>query len=95
MNTAQPSEAAKPARCRSAQDSPNGNSLPAHLDDLRILLAAEAAQLLNTTVGALDHQRATGKGPPFIRLSVRRIGYRVSDLRRWLDARTERPANAA
>jgi hypothetical protein len=32
--------------------------------------------------------RATGDGPPFVRLGRRRVVYRVADIERWLAART-------
>jgi hypothetical protein len=32
--------------------------------------------------------RASGQGPPFIRLGPRRIVYRISDVERWLAERT-------
>jgi len=32
--------------------------------------------------------RASGGGPPFVRLGRRRVVYRVADVERWLAART-------
>jgi helix-turn-helix protein len=32
--------------------------------------------------------RATGDGPPFVRLGRRRVVYRVADIERWLTERT-------
>ena len=32
--------------------------------------------------------RASGGGPPFIRLGRRRVAYRVADVERWLQERT-------
>ena len=43
----------------------------------------------------MDRWRAAGEGPRFIRLSARRIGYRLSDLRAWIESRAEGGARAA
>jgi len=32
--------------------------------------------------------RASGGGPPFVRLGRRRVAYRVADVERWLQERT-------
>ena len=36
----------------------------------------------------LERKALDGSGPPFVRLSTRRLGYRVRDLEAWLEART-------
>ena len=58
-------------------------------DELRVLTAAEASKLLTVSIPVMERWRRAGCGPQFIRLSVRRVGYRLSDLRSWLAARTE------
>ena len=42
-----------------------------------------------------ERMRREGLLPPAIRLTGRTLGFRKRDLDAWLDARTERPANAA
>ena len=37
-----------------------------------------------------ERWRATGEGPPFVRLGQRKIAYRASDCERWAAARTFR-----
>jgi predicted DNA-binding transcriptional regulator AlpA len=37
-----------------------------------------------------ERWRATGEGPPFVRLGKRKIAYRASDCERWAAARTFR-----
>lgn len=65
------------------------------LNDLRVLTAPEASELLSVSIPVMDRWRAAGEGPRFIRLSARRIGYRLSDLRAWIESRAEGGARAA
>lgn len=65
------------------------------LDELRVLSRAEAAELLGLSVPLLERHAAAGTGPAFVRLSARRLGYRVADLRAWLAERTENGATRA
>jgi predicted DNA-binding transcriptional regulator AlpA len=53
-----------------------------------ILSEKELAEWLATSCPTLQRQRSKGSGPPFIRLSARRVGYRKSAVEKWLDART-------
>lgn len=46
---------------------------------------------ISTPVGTLANWRSAGKGPPFIRISPKKIRYRRSDLERWLQERTHTP----
>jgi predicted DNA-binding transcriptional regulator AlpA len=46
------------------------------------------AKWINTSCPTLQRQRSDGSGPPFIQLSERRIGYRKSEVERWLASRT-------
>ena len=57
------------------------------LDDLRVLTSAETARLLTVSAPVMERWRAAGTGPRFVRLSARRIGYRVEDLRTWMTGR--------
>lgn len=51
-----------------------------------LLHTAEAARLLKTSVVTLERWRALRAGPPFVRLGVRSIRYRMADLQAWIDA---------
>lgn len=64
----------------------------------RILRTNEAAEYTGFAVSTLEKKRHDGGGPPFVRLSARAVGYFVTDLDEWLNARraqstsTPRPA---
>ena len=67
--------------------------MPVNTDGL--LREGEAAEVL----GLLSQQtlslwRAKSAGPPYIRVGVRAIRYRRSDLDSWLEQRTVRPEAA-
>jgi len=60
-------------------------TLPAYLTP------AETRDFLRTSTQTLANWRSRGGGPPFVRVGSGKramIRYRVSDLTRWLDART-------
>ena len=59
-----------------------------HTDLDPILCEKELAKWLETSRPTLQRQRSDGSGPPFIKLSERRIGYRKSEVERWLALRT-------
>lgn len=65
------------------------------VSDLRVLTAAEASALLTVSLPVMERMRARGTGPRFIRLSARRVGYRVADLRTWIEAQAEGGKQAA
>jgi predicted DNA-binding transcriptional regulator AlpA len=48
----------------------------------------ETAQWLRCSTRTLQRLLETGEGPPVIRLSERRLIFRLSDLQRWLASRT-------
>lgn len=52
-----------------------------------VMRVAEAARLLGLSASTLNKFRLSGLGPPFIRLGSRAVGYRLSDIEIWLDAR--------
>lgn len=52
------------------------------------LAPRETAAHLGLSERTLERMRADGAGPPFTRLGVRRIAYRVSDIEEWAAART-------
>ena len=54
----------------------------------------EAAEQLGVSVHALRKWRRLGKGPRWVRLGERLVGYRESDLSRFLDENTVEPERA-
>ena len=65
------------------------------MNELQVLTLSEASSLLSVSIPVMDRWRAAGEGPRFIRLSARRIGYRLSDLRAWIESRAQGGARAA
>lgn len=61
---------------------------PPDLEEL--LTPQQVADYRGTTVAVLAQERHKGAGPTFIR-DGRRVRYRVSDIRAYLDANTETP----
>lgn len=59
---------------------------------VRVLNRSETLKLLGLSDRTWDRLEAAGDTPIKTRISQNRIGYRVSDLERWLDARREQPA---
>lgn len=57
----------------------------------RVVSEARAAEILGYSKDTLRREFRAGRGPPRVRLSARRIGYRLSVLYALLDARTEQP----
>jgi predicted DNA-binding transcriptional regulator AlpA len=57
------------------------------VEDQRVLTVIEAARLIGVSLATLKRIFADGGGPPIVQISKRRVGIRVSDLRRWLDSR--------
>jgi predicted DNA-binding transcriptional regulator AlpA len=53
-----------------------------------ILSEREYRAWLGISAPTAQRQRSEGSGPPFIRLSERRVGYRRSAVERWLETRT-------
>jgi predicted DNA-binding transcriptional regulator AlpA len=70
----------------------HGTNDPNRNDDLRVLSRRELIDLLGMSEQTFARLEARGEGPPKIRLSPRRIGYRVCDLKAWQDARLEKGA---
>jgi predicted DNA-binding transcriptional regulator AlpA len=60
----------------------------------RVIAEHAAAAMMGISLPTLRRRVRAGNGPPVIRLSERRIGYRLRDLRKWLDANTEQPTAA-
>jgi predicted DNA-binding transcriptional regulator AlpA len=57
----------------------------------RVLTEAEAARIMGCSQDTLRREFRAGNSPPRIRISGRRIGYRLSAIYAWLDARIEKP----
>jgi predicted DNA-binding transcriptional regulator AlpA len=58
----------------------------------RVLTENEAAEFLGLSKDSLRREFRAGRAPPRVRLSLRRIGYRLSDIHRFLEQRLEQPA---
>lgn len=55
----------------------------------RVLRTREASEYVALSTSNLEKMRARGRGPRFIRLGKRAVGYRIEDLDAWLDGRSE------
>lgn len=56
-------------------------------ESVRIVDEPTAIKLAGVSSRTWDRMRARGETPPITKLSERRIGYRVIDIRDWLDRR--------
>jgi predicted DNA-binding transcriptional regulator AlpA len=56
-------------------------------DLVRVVDEQTAILLTGVSPRTWDRMRARGEAPPATKLSERRIGYRIVDLKAWLDAR--------
>jgi len=54
----------------------------------RVITESEAARHCGLSVAHFRRLRKNAKGPRYVQLGVRRIGYRIGDLLAWLDDRT-------
>ena len=52
----------------------------------RVLRTPAAAEYVGLSPATLEKQRLVGKGPRFIRLGNRAVGYEVRDLDAWIEA---------
>lgn len=57
------------------------------INSVKVLNRRDAIQHLGVSERTFERIEAAGDGPAKTRLSEGRIGYRVSDLETWLDAR--------
>jgi predicted DNA-binding transcriptional regulator AlpA len=57
------------------------------LDSVRVLNRHETFKAIGVDERTFDRIEAAGYGPPKTQLSARRIGYRLTDVQQWLDAR--------
>ena len=70
------------ARVVTPTNADTGNGL---LDAL--LTPQQAAAYTGLAIATLQRQRSEGSGPRFVKLGRRRVGYRLADVRAWLDSR--------
>jgi predicted DNA-binding transcriptional regulator AlpA len=59
------------------------------IEAIKVLNRREAVKHLGISERSFQRLEALGDGPPKTRLSEGRVGYRVSDVAAWLDARRE------
>jgi predicted DNA-binding transcriptional regulator AlpA len=57
----------------------------------RVLNTAEAAAFLNFSIPHFRRLYRTGGVPPPLQLSIRKLGWRVGDLIKWVPERQNRP----
>jgi predicted DNA-binding transcriptional regulator AlpA len=55
----------------------------------RVIMERDAADFLSVGQSTLQRWRQLGTGPKFVRISARRLGYRLSDLRAFLVEREQ------
>lgn len=65
-------------------------SIPLPGPNQELLTVIEAAAYCRVSKSFLDKARVYGDGPLFIRLGIRKIGYRTADLDRWITDRSFR-----
>jgi predicted DNA-binding transcriptional regulator AlpA len=65
------------------------------LDSIRVLSEPETIRALGVSDRTWDRLKAIGDVPLKTRLSQDRVGYRVADIKVWLDGRRERNGSAA
>jgi predicted DNA-binding transcriptional regulator AlpA len=58
-------------------------------NSLRVFDRPATLKLLGMSDRTFDRLVAKGEAPPKIQLSTRRVGYRASDLKDWLDQRRQ------
>jgi predicted DNA-binding transcriptional regulator AlpA len=65
------------------------------LDSIRVLSEPQTYRVLGISDRTWDRLKAIGDVPPKTRISEGRVGYRVCDIKAWLDRRRERGGEAA
>lgn len=56
----------------------------------RVVSEVDAAHYLGCSPDTLRRMHNRGEGPRRLKISPRRVGYRLSDINTWLDARASR-----
>lgn len=59
-----------------------------------LMTPLQAAGYLNLSVGTMANWRYGGRGPDYIRVSDRKIGYRKADIDTWLSKRAVKPGES-
>jgi predicted DNA-binding transcriptional regulator AlpA len=54
----------------------------------RVLATPDAAAYCGSSASTFEKLRLSGGGPRFIRITPKRVGYRIEDLDAWLDGKT-------
>jgi predicted DNA-binding protein (UPF0251 family) len=57
------------------------------VDDLRVLTISQAAEIIGISVWTLQRLIKAGKGPIITRISDRRRGINIGNIRRWQQSR--------
>jgi len=65
------------------------------LDSIRVLTRLETVEALGLSDRTFDRLEQLGDVPQKTRLSTGRVGYRVADIKAWLDRRRESGHEAA
>jgi prophage regulatory protein len=65
--------------------------LPPEIARHRVLDERAAAAFIGLSAPTLERIRKLGRAPRHLRLSERRLGYKVCDLLAWLEARAAQP----
>jgi predicted DNA-binding transcriptional regulator AlpA len=60
----------------------------------RIVTEATAAELLGVSAATLRRMASRNQSPPRLRISPRRVGYRLSDIKKWLSEQAYPPQAA-
>jgi predicted DNA-binding transcriptional regulator AlpA len=63
------------------------NSSALAIDDLRVITLQEFAASQGLSFATVQRMIARGEGPRTIRLSLRRVGVRIIDLKEWQQSR--------
>jgi predicted DNA-binding transcriptional regulator AlpA len=69
--------------------------LPPEIARHRVLDEKTAAEFIGLSQVTLERMRKLGTAPKHLALSPRRLGYRVSDLLKWLDDRATTTSEVA
>ena len=57
---------------------------------MKLLQGEDVAELLGVPVATLANWRASGKGPPYLRVG-RHVRYRATDVETWIDSQVRDP----
>jgi predicted DNA-binding transcriptional regulator AlpA len=61
-----------------------------NLPDRVVVTEAQLSEITSLCPTTLYRMRKRGEGPPRVQLSARRVGYRMSEIRKWLNAQEGR-----